>query len=217
MDDLLGRGWCWQPVKAHFSGWLAVPELSDYFRERCFSLPLCSFFLWVMMASSGFSTGQRATTVRPEIWLHSCVPCDCFLTSNDFVGPLSELEWWNVCFLCNPRSRRSIKKMNWIYPQISPQIRRHTSSKRHRRRQSISSACACRLSLAAARLSSSLWHKGQPQSKVSKTPHLSVFNRLVFVVTPLISRWILQTSLSGEESPVPVLFKRKSDFWSTLN
>lgn len=108
-----------------------------------------------MMASSGFSTGQWATTVCPEIWLHSCVPRDCFLTSNDFVRPLSELEWWNVYFLCNPLSRRNIKKMNWIYPEISPQIRRDTSSKRHRRRQSISSAaCACRLSLAAARLSS---------------------------------------------------------------
>lgn len=171
-----------------------------------------------MMASSGFSTGHRATTVRPEIWLHSCVPRDCFLTSNAFVRPLSELEWGNVYFLCNPQSRRNIKKMNWIYPEISPEIRRDPSSKRHCRRQSISAAaCACRLSLAAARLSSSVWHRGQPQSKVSKTRQLSVFNRLFFVITPLISRWILQTSLSGEESPVPVLFKRKSDFWSTLN
>lgn len=171
-----------------------------------------------MMASSCFSTGQWATTVRPEIWLHSCVPRDCFLTSNDFVRPLSELEWWNVHFLCNLWSRRNIKKMNWIYPEISPQIRRDTSCKWHRRRQSISSAaCGCRLSLAAARFRSSFWHKRQCQSKVSKTRHSSVFNTLFFVITPLISRWILQTSLSGEESPVPVSFKRKSDFWSTLN
>lgn len=44
-----------------------------------------------------------------------------------------------------------------------------------------------------------------------------VFNPLFCVFTPLIYRWILQTSLLEEESPVPVSFKRKSDFWSTLN
>lgn len=47
------------------------------------SLPLCSFFLWVMMGSFGFSTGQRATTVSPENWLSSHVPPDWFLTSNE--------------------------------------------------------------------------------------------------------------------------------------
>lgn len=50
------------------------------------SLPLCSLFLWVMMGPFGFSTGQRATTVSPEIWLHSYVPRDCFLTSNELSG-----------------------------------------------------------------------------------------------------------------------------------
>lgn len=217
MDDLLGRGRCWQPVKAHFSGWLAVPELSDYFRERCTQISACpfaAFFLWVMMASSGFSTGQRATSVRPEIWLHFVFHVIASWQAMALSGLcLSRNDEMCTFFVIHDRDE-TWKKMNWIYPEISPQIRRDTSSKRHRRRQSISSAaCACRLPLAPARLSSSLWHKGQPQSKVSETRHLSVFNRLFFVVTPLNSRWILQTSLSGEESPVPVSFKRKSGFW----
>lgn len=43
------------------------------------------------------------------------------------------------------------------------------------------------------------------------------YSVLLPLFTLLIYRWISQTSLLGEESPVLVSFKRKSDFWSTLN
>lgn len=64
IDDLLGREWCWQPVKAQFSGWIAVPELSDYFGESCSQTAACPFaassfgLLWVHWGSLQASEQQ---------------------------------------------------------------------------------------------------------------------------------------------------------------
>lgn len=98
IDDPLGRGRSWQPVKAQFSGWLAVPELSGFFGERCSQTAASSF--WVVMGSFGCSTGQRATTVFPETRLRSDVLRDCVLTSNEFEFSLGP-EVWNLAFLWN--------------------------------------------------------------------------------------------------------------------
>lgn len=69
---------CWQPVKAQFSGWLAVPELSDYFGERCSQTAAWPFaasslgLRWLRLGSVQAS-GQRPSwnliTLLCSTWL----------------------------------------------------------------------------------------------------------------------------------------------------
>lgn len=71
IDDLLGRGWCWQPVKAQFSGWLAVPELSDYFVESCSQTAACpsaasSFGLWWVRLGSLQASKQQPSVLKSD-------------------------------------------------------------------------------------------------------------------------------------------------------